>query len=89
MTSTKIILPLIVALFAGAGIASAQTQAPELPPAAAGHATPGTAQRPATNGAGMTTPTPSTPNAAARSGDRTTPTPIPGSPANEPSPANR
>jgi hypothetical protein len=89
MTSTKIILPVIAALFAGVGIASAQSQAPALPPAAAGHATPGTAQRPATNGAGTITQAPSAPNAAARSGDRAMPAPIPGSPANEPTPANR
>jgi hypothetical protein len=88
MTSTKIIFPLIAALFAGVGFAQAQSQAPELPPAAAGHTTPGTAQRPATSGAGMSTQTPSAPNTATK-GDRAMPAPIPGSPANERSPANR
>jgi hypothetical protein len=78
----------LVALVVTGGVASAQTQAPELPPAAAGHATSGTAQRPTTSGAGMTAPSPS-PNQNLQSGDVPARPPLPGGPAVEPIPANR
>jgi hypothetical protein len=78
----------LVALVATCGVASAQTQAPELPPAAAGHAAPGTAPRPTTSGAGMTAPTPS-PNRNLQSGDVPARAPLPDGPAVEPNPANR
>jgi hypothetical protein len=87
MNSGRTMLAL-VALLATCGVVSAQTQAPELPPAAAGHATPGTAQRPTTSGAGVTAPTPS-PNRNLQSGDVPARAPLPGGPAVEPNPANR
>jgi hypothetical protein len=80
----------IATLLAGVTVASAQSQAPQLPPAAAGRTTPGTAQRPATNGAaGATITPPSAPNPVVGTGDPARPAAVPGTPAIEPNPSNR
>jgi hypothetical protein len=79
----------IATLLAGVTVADAQSQAPQLPPAAAGRA-PGTAQRPATNGAaGVAITSPSAPNPVVGAGGPAKPAPVPGTPAIEPNPSNR